>query len=79
MAHLVIEMDRGMGWEVRSQGDANGVDAAALVEYLPAFAIQYPHRAFLDGVLVAEAQRPHGRRGKVVVVKIAHEARDDAY
>ena len=36
---------------------------------LPAYAIQYPHRAFIDGVLIAEAQRPHGRRGKVRMVR----------
>jgi hypothetical protein len=72
MAHLVIEMDRGMGWEVRQEGDVAGMTAEHLVAQLPHYAIQYPHRAFIDGVLVAEAQRPHGRRGKARLVR--HDA-----
>ena len=35
MAHVVIEMDRGNGWEVRQEGDAH-VTADALVKMLPA-------------------------------------------
>jgi hypothetical protein len=71
MADIRIEMDRGMGWEVRQEGAAD-VTADALADMLPAYAIQYPHRAFIDGSMVAEAQRPHGRRGKVRVVR--HDA-----
>jgi hypothetical protein len=72
MAHVVIEMDRGAGWEVRQQGEVADMTANHLVAQLPHYAIQYPHRAFLDGALIAEAQRPHGRRGKVRVVR--HDA-----
>lgn len=71
MAHVVIEMDRGMGWEVRQEGESP-VTADDLANLLPSYAIQYPHRAFIAGNLVAEAQRPHGRRGKVLVVR--HDA-----
>ena len=78
MANIRIEMDRGAGWEVRQEGSAEGVTARDLVDYLPAFAIQYPHRAFLDGVLVAEAQRPHGRRGKTRIVQFIVGNEDDA-
>lgn len=72
MAHVVIETDRGMGWEVRQAGAIDFITASELATYLRALAIQYPHRAFLDGILVAEARRPHGRRGKVLVVR--HDA-----
>lgn len=71
MAHVVIEMDRGWGWEVRQEGDIE-ITADRLASFLPSYSIQYPHRAFLDGALVAEARRPHGRRGKAVVVR--HDA-----
>jgi hypothetical protein len=70
MAHVVIEMNRGDGWEVRQEGDVD-VTAAALADMLPAYAISYPHRAFIDGTLVAEALRPHGLRGKVRLVRHA--------
>ena len=53
MAHIRIEMDRGRGWEVRQEGDAD-TTAEALVEMLPGYASQYSHRAFLDGALVGE-------------------------
>ena len=53
MAHIRIEMDRGRGWEVRQEGDAD-VTAERLIEMLPAYAASYPHRAFLDGALVGE-------------------------
>lgn len=68
MAQIRIEMDRGMGWEVRQEGAAD-VTADALAASLPGYAIQYAHRAFIDGVLIAEAQRPHGRRGKALLVR----------
>ena len=72
MAQIRIVMDRGMGWETRQEGAAD-VTAEALADILPRYAMQYPHRAFLDGALIAEAQRPHGRRGKVRMVR--HDAR----
>jgi hypothetical protein len=71
MAQIRIEMDRGMGWEVRQEGAAD-ITADALVAMLPGYAIQYAHRAFIDGVLIAEAQRPHGVRGKARLVR--HDA-----
>lgn len=71
MANVRIEMDRGMGWEIRQEGVVD-VTADALADLLPGYAIQYPHRAFIDGALIAEAHRPHGRRGKAVLVR--HDA-----
>lgn len=71
MANIRIEMDRGNGWEVRQEGEIIAITSEHLVAQLPHYAIQYPHRAFLDGALIAEARRPHGRRGKVVIVRHA--------
>jgi len=71
MAQVRIEMDRGAGWEVRQEGVAD-VTADALADMLPSYAIQYPHRAFLNGDLVATATRPHGQRGKVRMLR--HDA-----
>ena len=68
MAQIKIEVDRGFGWQVRQEGAAD-VSADDLAAQLLALSIQYPHRAVLDGVLVAEARRPHGARGKVLVVR----------
>ena len=42
-------------------------DIFSLVDFLPP-----ERRAFIAGNLVAEARRPHGRRGKVLVVR--HDA-----
>lgn len=70
MAHVKIEMDRGNGWEIRQEGDAD-VSPGELSDLLPRYAISYPHRAFIDGVLIAEALRPHGLRGKVRLVRHA--------
>lgn len=71
MATLRIEMDRGHGWELRAEGpfdnfpgtvaSLDGPEAhirAALIGY----AIQYPHRALLDGALVAEVAPRHVAR-----------------
>lgn len=71
MAHVIVEMDRGAGWETRQEGDID-ITADQLAAQMPHYAITYPHRAFLDGVLIAEAQRPYGRRGKVRMVR--HDA-----
>lgn len=68
MANIRIEMDRGEGWETRQEGSCD-VTANDLANMLPSYAIQYPHRAFLDGALIAEALRPHGLRGKVRLVR----------
>ena len=53
MAHIRIEMDRGKGWEVRQEGEC-AVTSEALVAMLPQYAIQYRHRALIDGVVVGE-------------------------
>jgi hypothetical protein len=64
MANIRIEIDRGMGWEVRQEGDA-AVTAAELAAMLPAYTLSYPHRAFLNGALVASSDRK--RNGRVVI------------
>lgn len=55
-------MDRGNGWEMRADGQAD-VTAEQLREQLPMYAIQYPHRALLDGEVVGECQ-PKTKKGK---------------
>jgi hypothetical protein len=69
MANIRIEMDRGIGWEIRQEGDA-AVTAAELVAMLPAYTLSYPHRAFLDGALIANSDRK--RNGRVVITR--HDA-----
>ena len=56
MNSIKIEVNRGSGWMVRVEGDAI-MTADLLANSLGAYAIQHPHRAFLDGVLVAEAAK----------------------
>jgi hypothetical protein len=51
MAHVRIEMDRGRGWEMRAEGEAD-VTADELRARLPDYALQYPHRAILDGEII---------------------------
>lgn len=68
VAHIRIEMDRGNGWELRSEGDAEAT-VEQVIAQLPGYASSYPHRAIVDGAVVAEAQRPHGLRGKVKLVR----------
>lgn len=63
-----IEMNRGLGWEVRQEGEMP-ITADQVAAMLPAYAIQYPHRASLNGILIATAERPHGRRGVVRMVR----------
>lgn len=64
MAQVRIEMDRGCGWEVRQEGEAD-VTAENLAAMLPSYTVQYPHRAFLNGAIVATSERK--RNGRVVV------------
>jgi hypothetical protein len=53
LAHVLIEIDRGQGWRIRVDGRAD-LTADELRAILPCCALQYPHRAYLDGVLVGE-------------------------
>jgi hypothetical protein len=56
MTTLTIEMDRGRGWEVRAEGAIPSDTPTARIEAdLRAYAIQYPHRALVDGRVVATA------------------------
>jgi hypothetical protein len=66
MAQIRIEMDRGMGWEVRQEGNVE-ITADKLTSFLPSYSIQHRHRALLDGVLIASTERPI--RGRVNVVR----------
>jgi hypothetical protein len=55
MAHIRIEMDRGRGWELRSGGDVTAT-IEQVIASLPAYAVSYPHRALVDGEVVATAE-----------------------
>ena len=56
MRTLRIEMHRGNGWQLRAEGK---IPAEVTVEQiqrdLQEYAIQFPHRALIDGVEVARA------------------------
>lgn len=71
MAHVVIEMDRGNGWEVRQEGEAD-VTADDLASRALSYSISFPHRFFLDGTLIASTARPHGLHGKARLTR--HDA-----
>ena len=84
MPHIRIEMDRGAGWETRTEGDVTpgqhsadcNVSGSALIcpachgddivaqvlADLPRYAIQFPHRAWVDGVMVGECQPVRRKR-----------------
>jgi hypothetical protein len=56
MRTLRIEMHRGHGWELRGEGRIPaGVTPEQIERDLQAYAIQYPHRALINGVEVARA------------------------
>lgn len=55
MNTVKIEVNRGAGWMVRVEGEME-ITAEALSRSLTSYAAHYPHRAFLDGVLVAVAE-----------------------
>jgi hypothetical protein len=65
MAQIRIEMDRGEGWQTRQEGEMD-LNADALAAHLPSYCSQYPHRAFLDGKLVAEVTKPRYLKSTVV-------------
>ena len=65
MAHVRIEFDRGMGWETRQEGDVDlapigGIEG--IPTYVAGYATRWPHRAIIDGAVVAEAQPKRRRR-----------------
>jgi hypothetical protein len=56
MRTLRIEMYRRHGWELRGEGRIPaGVTPEQIERDLQTYAIQYPHRALIDGVEVARA------------------------
>jgi hypothetical protein len=56
MRTLRIEMHRGHGWQLRAEGKIPAdVTAEQIAHDLREYAIQYPHRALVDGVEVARA------------------------
>jgi hypothetical protein len=67
MRKVIIEINRGSGWTMRTEADTDAT-VDALIDYLRACAIQYPHRIVIGGSVVAEARRPHGKRGKTVII-----------
>jgi hypothetical protein len=70
MRTLRIEMHRGHGWQLRAEGKVPAeVTAEQITRDLQAYAIQYPHRALLDGVEIARA-------GKLPAATTAQSALD---
>ena len=71
MRTLRIEMNQGHGWQLRAGGK---IPAEITVEQiqrdLQDYAVQYPHRALLDGVEVARA-------GNLPASTMAHSAFDE--
>jgi hypothetical protein len=56
MRTLRLEMNRGHGWELRAESKIPADTSIELIKRdLQDYAIQYPHRALLDGVEVARA------------------------
>jgi hypothetical protein len=56
MRTLRIEMHRGRGWELRGEGKIPAeVTVEQITHDLQGYAIQFPHRALLDGREVARA------------------------
>jgi sRNA-binding protein len=62
MAYIWIEMDRGDGWELRLESEAD-ITAEQLRQELPTYCSRHKARAFLNGILIGEAVPV---RGKVV-------------
>lgn len=63
MAQFRIEVDRGNGWQIRAGGA--GATVEQIVAVLPSYCLQYPHRAYVDGVLVAECDAGAKKARKV--------------
>jgi sRNA-binding protein len=61
MALIRIEMFRDGAWKLRAEGQMNMTDEQVR-DALHAYCVQYPHRAFVDGVMVGECQPKKGSR-----------------
>ncbi len=62
--HLRIEMNRGSGWETRSEGHVpSQTSHGEIMSQLKNYAIQHPHRALVNGEVVGE-HAPKTRRAK---------------
>jgi hypothetical protein len=61
MAVIKIEVFRNGAWNLRHEGEAD-LTAEMVVAALPSYSMQYPHRAFVDGVMVGECQPKKGSR-----------------
>ena len=71
MRTLRIEMNRGHGWELRAAGKIPAdVTAEQIQRDLREYAIQYPHRALIDGKEVA-------RTGELPASTLASSAFDE--
>lgn len=57
MPHIRITYFDGLEWKLRGEGEAD-VTADEAAATLPAYSIQYPHKLFFDGVLIAETIKP---------------------
>ena len=65
MRMLRIEINRGRGWQLRAEGRIPAdVTVEQIKRDLQDYAIQYPHRALLDGIEIA-------RVGAEVVARMA--------
>lgn len=65
MSTITLEFDRGAGWELRHQSDAETTEDQAVAE-LPWYCGQYPHRLLIDGRLIAEVREPKYSRSTVI-------------
>ena len=71
MRTLRIEMNRGHGWELRAEGRIPAGTSVELIKHdLQDYAVQYPHRALLDGVEITRA-------GNLPASTMAHSAFDE--
>ena len=55
MKQVRIEIDRGKGWETRFLGMFQ-IAPEEVASHVAAYAVEYPHRGFLDDALVAEVR-----------------------
>lgn len=65
MSRITLEFDRGAGWELRHENEAETTPEQAIAE-LPWYCGQYPHRVLIDGRLIAEVREPRYSRSEVI-------------